>query len=344
MSLSSPLLAVPLLLLLGACAGTSPEGAAPAPVPAPTAFPAVSPGVPAGYRLEQCPDLRVQEGSGLTLRLVVPDAYRWSTTEGAGCSFQTQDERAFSLTLAPAQSLADFRDTYVTPFDRDDGDDGVSGVAYAAEVPVLGGRSGEMLAYEMFNDGLPLSTRIVQADGVRLSWSVAAGDSDAQADVLATVIGSLAVVEDDLATCSSRGLTVRYLPPLPQTETIDSSPGDCYLYLRPRESLQRHAEVRVSPATSLTDLAARLERDTTVSDVVLERGAAHLDGAPADRLTWVVTLTTSRFGSGPGTWRTVAVGTTQARMTWVATPEQWDRDEAAYDAFVDSLDVVGAPG
>jgi len=308
-------------------------------VTAPTAFPAVSPGVPDGYRLEQCPDLRGQDGSGLTLRLVVPDAYRWSTTEGAGCSFQSQDERAFSVTSAPEQSLADFRDTYVTPYEREYGDDGVSDVTYAADVPLLGDRSGELLAYEAFNDGTPLSTRVLQSDGVRLSWRVAAGDADAQAGALSTITDSLAVVEDDRATCSGRDLTVRYLPPLPQTETIDAAEGRCHLSLRPRESLQRYAEVRVSPGTSLADLATRLERDTTVSDVVLDRGAARLDGAPADRLTWIVTLTKPRSGSGPGTWRTVAVGTTEVRMTWAATPVQWDVEQAAYDVFLSSLDI-----
>lgn len=341
-----PVLLVTLLLLASACGSGAPgDGPSGPSVVTPTPFPAAVAGpAPEGYHAEQCPDLRGEGGSGLTLQLLVPDDYRTSYREGRGCSFSTGDERALSVTMGVGQSLADFRDEVVAPFEGDGGDDGLTDVSYDGDVAVFGERHGEALAYAPFNDGLPLDVRVLQADGVRLHWAVAAGRAEAEADALATIASSVAVVEDDRATCTGRGVTALYLPPLPQTETVESGGGRCYLYLRPRESLQRYAEVVLSPRDSLAEQADRLRGAKNVSGIVLEPGAAQLDGRPADRLTWVVTLTRPRFGSGPGTWRNVAVGTDTARLTWAATPEEWVEDQASYDLFLASLDIVTAAG
>lgn len=345
-ALAASLAAFSALLLVSACdsGGTEAPSSQPESVePTPFAASATGP-APAGYHLEQCPDLRAEDGSGLALRLLVPDDYGTSYREGRGCSFATDDERSLSVSMGVGQSLADFRDESVAPFEGDGGDDGLTGVTYETDVPVFGDRRGERLGYEPFNDGLRLSVRVLQADGVRLQWAVAAGQAEAEADALAVVAASVAVVEDDHATCRGRGLTARYVPPLPQTETVESGGGRCYLYLRPRESLQRYAEVVVSPRGSLAEQAERLRGARSVSGIVLEPGAARLDGAPADRLTWVVTLTKPRFGSGPGTWRNVAVGNDSARVTWAATPQEWVEDQASYAAFLASLDIPAAAG
>lgn len=292
--------------------------------------------VPTGYHEELCPDLR-QRGSGLALRLVVPDGYdAESGRSGAGCSFVADLDRDFSVSLGSEQSLRTFKEKSVDPDDGGEGDDGTSNIEYSPDQQVFGDRRGEVVTWDSNNDGLPLDNQIVQADGVRLAWYTPQGKAEKWAEELDTVMSSVSVVESNQATCRRGQTTAFYEPPVPQTESIDSYGQSCLLYFRPRDSLLRRGEIAIDPRVSVDELATRLEARKSVVSVTLEPGAAMLAGDPADRLTWVVDQPRGDFQPG-GTWRLVTLASDDLQVTWGATPEQWQEEQDDYRRFVGSV-------
>jgi hypothetical protein len=324
--------------LAGCGDGTPADGpASTAPGGRQEVFAAADSRVPKGYREELCPDLR-GASSGLALRLVVPADYAARTEKsGKGCFFQADLDRDFAVSMGSRHTLRRFQERNVDPFSGDDGDDGTSDVAYEPDVAVYGERRGERLTWPSSNDGLPLDNLALQADGVRLSWHTPRGRSDRWADQLAGVTASLAVVETEQDTCTADGRTATYTVPRPQAAAVEDYDDRCYLYLRPRDSLLRYAEIDPLPRRSAEELASSLPGRKHVVAVALERDAATLMGRSADRLTWVV-VRPHRTWDGPrGTWRMEAITTEDLHVTWGATPAQWRHERAAVDAFVASV-------
>lgn len=124
--------------------------------------------------------------------------------------------------------------------------------------------------------------------GIRvLRWTTRHAREEHRASFRA-VTASMTLRPSTTSTCRTRGLTLTFRPPLPQTESIDFGGGVCHLYLRPgRASLLRYAEIAGrprGPLAELAELAARVRARGDVSGVVLERSAASLAGRAADRL------------------------------------------------------------
>ena len=341
MSCRQPLLLfLALLALLAACGGAEPTDREPdstAPSRVQTTFPAAETRVPDGYREELCPDLRA-ESSGLAIRLVVPDSYRsWSTKTGAACYFSGDLDRDFTISMDSHKSVRSYKEKSVDPNDGYEGDGGTGDIEYNADAPVFGERHGELLTFGSNNDGLPLDNRLMQADGVRLSWHTPKGKSEPWADELAAVTASIAVIESEQDTCTADGRTATYTVPRPQTDDVDDYGDYCYLYLRPRDSLLRYAEIDPGPRLPAEELAARLPGRKNVTSVSLERGTATLLGKPADRLTWVVVRPHRTWDGPAGTWRIVTIANDDLHVTWGATPDQWRRERADFDDLVASV-------
>ena len=254
------------------------------------------------------------------MRFVVPPGYHATGDDGAACSFQGPGfGTEFSVGFAPPSTLRSEKERNVDPFEDEGGDDSVSDISYAEDVPVFGRHHGERLDYYCFCDGQDLDERSVQARGVRLGWTTPHGKQARHEPAYDAVTASMALVHSDESTCTSRGATVLFRPPIPQTESIDFSTGRCHLYLRPgRASLHRYAEIELHPGSTLAQRADRLRHREHVSQVRYQPG----------RLTWVVTREkTGEFGEPAGTWRAVTVSTDGGWATWTAHPRQW-RTEA----------------
>ena len=142
---------------------------------------------------------------------------------------------------------------------------------------------------------------------------------------------SLALVRSDHSTCSARGLdrSASYVPPIPQTESIDNSGDGCHLfYLQPgRNSLQRYAEVVPEPQRTLDQISADLRDDRHVTNVAVE----------GNRLTW-------RYVERGKAWRGVTVVRGGIQITWSATPRQWRQETDVYRSFVRSVDLLPTRG
>lgn len=296
--------------------------------------------VPDGFHEELCPDLR-DDGRSLSLRLVVPDEFEEAGHDDGGCYFAADLDRSFSVSLGVEQSLETYKETAVDPDDGGEGDDGVSEIEYDADAAVFGDRRGELLTYDANNDGLPLDNRLVQADGVRLSWDTTRDEFEQTADQYDAVADSLAVIRSDEATCHHDGLTAYYRPPVPLTDSIERYGEECHVYLRPRESLLHYAEVLPLPRRSVAELAEQLEGERHVTSVDYEPGAASLAGQQADRLTWIEE--THGFAEQPGrSYRQVLVGLDDLHVTWGAKPEQWRSERDDYELFLDSVRLDGS--
>jgi hypothetical protein len=337
-------LVVAAVLALAGCSGSvDPDPAVPdhpaAATVAPTPFAPQREAAPAGFHVEQCPDLRARGNTGLAVRLVVPDEFSSDVSRyRAGCSFTADLDRQLYLDIGPMETLAAYTGRNVTPFESDEGDDSISGVRLVDDLPVFARTTGEQLDYRPYNDGLPLQTRIMQANGLRLRWDVPDKRADRYAEQLAVITSSVGLVESRRTTCAGQGRTATFVPPLPATDGIDLISGSrCFVYLRPRDGLLRHAEVDVTPDRSLAELAVLLESRPAIGEVTLEPGTATLDGEPADRLTWVLERTHNGFKGKAGTYRAVAVGTDDLQVTWSAEVHDWPADRELFRQLLDSV-------
>lgn len=301
--------------------------------------------VPAGYSVARCSDLRRRShNSGLVVSLAVPPDYRAVSRDDTTCGFAAGFGREFYVSFDTTGTLQRQKERDVDPYVDIGGDDSLSDVRFAGDVAVFGRHRGESLAYYCYCDGQDLDERIVQARGVRLSWTTRHDRSD-HAAAFRAVSSSMSLARGATSTCSSRGRTLTLRPPLPQTESIDFGGGVCHLYLRPgRASLLRYAEIAGRPRASLAELADRLGARRGVSAVRLEPGAGRLDGRPADRLTWTVTRREETDDYQPaGTWRAVALQADGVRVTWSATPRQWRTERKDAEAFFRSVHRAPPP-
>ena len=301
----------------------------PADPPAP--FHAASTKVPEGASLAQCSDLRgPNRNSGLAVRFVVPAGYSAYDRNGATCDFTAATfGTEFYVSFEPHPTLKSEKERDLDPREDEGGDDSVSDISYAADVPVFGTQTGERLDYYCYCDGQELDYRVGQARGVRLTWITPHGRRAHREPAYDAVTASMALVRSDRSTCHSRGRTALFRPPIPQTQSIDFYGDRCHVYLRPgRASLHRYAEIELRPAVTLPEQAERLRRSEHVVSVRYEPGAATLAGQQADRLTWVrVRAKPGIYEAPTGRWRGVALATPEVRVTWTARPRQW-RTEA----------------
>lgn len=339
-------------LVTAGCTGSASDGARPEPAPATPAtsdvvatppaaparpFRAAPRRLPAGWTRARCSDLR-SRGSRLAVSLAVPPGYAAVSRDDTTCGFAAGFGREFYVSFDVRTSLRSEKQRELDPREDVGGDDSVSDIDYAAQVPVFGRRRGERLSYHCYCDGQDLDELRVQTHGVRLSWTTPHGRSSRPAAYRA-VTRSLALARGATSTCISRGRTVVFRPPIPQTESIDFGRHRCHLYLRPgRGSLLRYAEIAARPRPSLEVLAARLQARPNVTGVRLDHGAGRLAGEPADRLTWTVTRRHQTQDYQPaGTWRAVALAIPRLRVIWSATPRQWRTERKAAAAFFRSV-------
>ncbi|GAA1797376.1 hypothetical protein GCM10009795_048480 [Nocardioides hankookensis] len=298
----------------------------------PRPFRPATSGVPTGFTFAQCSDLRRPDSNtGLAVQVSVPPGYHPTSRGGAGCDFAGPGfGRDLAISVGPLGTLKAEKERDVDPFEDEGGDDSVSDIRYAADVPVFDPHRGERLAYYCYCDGQDLDVRVVQARGVRLSWTTPHRKGPDAATSRA-VRRSVGLVRSDRSTCRSRGRTVTFRPPVPQTESIDFYSDRCHLYLRPgRASLLRYAEIELDPPITLDERADRLRARKSVTEVEHEPGS--------DRLTWL----TVRRKPGPyqaptGTWRAVTVATGDAWVTWSARPSQWRTEADDARRFVSSV-------
>jgi hypothetical protein len=336
-------LSVLLLAVALAAAGCSSDGASsgqPPPsevdlVPAdpPTPFHASTTKVPDGDGVAQCSDLRRPERSlGLAARFVVPAGYHATGDDGASCGFAAgRFGTEFYVSFGPKSTLKAEKERDLDPREDEGGDDSVSDISYAADVPVFGTHAGERLDYYCSCDGQDLDYRTVQARGVRLTWITPHGKQARREPAYDAVTASMALVRSDRSTCRSRGRTVTFRPPIPQTESIDFYSERCHLYLRPgRDSLLRYAEIELRPRSTLAERAGRLRARPHVVSVRYQPGAG--------RLTWVVVRDqVGPYGEPAGRWRAVTLGTADVWVTWSAHPRQWRTESDDARRFFDSV-------
>ena len=341
-----PVMLAILLALATACGDEQSPGRGPdtrAPSSGQVTFPAAEEKVPDGYREEFCTDLR-SKSSGLAIRLVVPEDYSIRTEKsGDSCFFAADLDRDFAVSMNSRTTVRSYQEKSISPADGYEGDEGTGDIAYDPDAAVFGERRGELLTWGSNNDGLPLDNRLMQADGVSLAWHTPKGKADRWAKELAVVTASIAVVESGRDTCAADGATATYTAPRPQTDDIDNYGDYCHLYLRPRDSLLRYAEIDPGPSKSVEDLAAQLSGRKNVASVRLEPGAATLVGEPADRLTWVVVRPHRTWDGPAGTWRIVTIARDDLHVTWGAMPSEWRREQADFEAFVASVRLSPAP-
>lgn len=172
-----PAFLVTLLIVLTACGDAHQPGREPdstAPESGQETFPAADERVPAGYREELCPDLRVRS-TGLAVRIVVPDDYRLEVSKYRNdCRFAAAIGRGFSVALDSRQAVRRYQETWVDPHVGYEGDTDTGDIAYAPDVAVYGDRRGELLTWGSNNDGLAARTpgcRRLHGVGAAQSWT-----------------------------------------------------------------------------------------------------------------------------------------------------------------------------
>lgn len=291
-------------------------------VPPLWAAPASAP--PAGWHTELCPWLSREEPAR-TLHVALPARFVPVAADRRGCTaFGSRYDESVAVDPAAGTSLLAYRQTEVDPFVATGGDDAVSGVAYASAVPVLGGRLGESLSYEAYNDGAPIEVHLVQADGVRLRWVVAAGEwAGASADAEAAASG-LWIADHRRATCSrGRGATRSTVTVDIDREVrwVDASGSGCVLALRGRDR-DRAVDVAVRPRHGL---GAAYRRLAARDDV---RGLRRTSPTRVDHRVL-------RAGDEQRRVRIVQEGGVRTRLE--TSPARWREDLARYDALRASM-------
>ena len=128
----------------------------------------------------------------MTAEFAVPPGY--TAYDGDACDFARGYDGELYVTVGPEDSLADHKERQVDPFEDQGGDDSVSDISYADDVPVFGDRRGERLEYYCYCDGQELDYRIVQAHDVRLTWVTEHGKQAAHEPAYDAVTASMALV------------------------------------------------------------------------------------------------------------------------------------------------------
>lgn len=336
-------LALGVALGVAGCAGDAgppPAGQPPTTVATLRPFPAASTEVPPGFREVLCPDLR-GDGTGLTVRLVVPVTTTSGQQNGRACSFGRGFVRGVGVELAPPTTLAAFRTRSLDPFEDVGGDDDVSDIRYRSGVPGLGGQEAEELSWRVNNDGLPYWEVAVQSAGVRLSWTVP-DERPRQLDAFDVVRRSVEVRTGTASSCPSwgpaEGPQLTFTPPK-DVGGVEREGGHCRISVEDATTALEHGALDPTPPP-LERLAARVRRDPGATRVRLERGAGTIDGEPADRLTWLVVRTEESPTYEPaGTWRVEVLQSRGARVEWGATPRWWRAQRATYDDLVASVRI-----
>ncbi|GAA4122882.1 hypothetical protein GCM10022215_29110 [Nocardioides fonticola] len=320
-----------LLLMSGAVAASAATGServAARETQAPEPFAAASPD-PLAMR---CSDLRPRGNTGLAVSFRVPEGYADATRDDSACRVTGAGFRGVGVIFGVLPTLATTKAEDVDPYVGQGGDDDLEDVVYTSDVPVFGELTGERLSFYCFCDGQDTDVVMLQTHGVRLSWTTPHGKDPTEAE-LAAFTDSVALDTDPTSTCTDHGVRVVYRPPVPFTESIDRAGPGCHLYLTPgRQSLQRYAQVTPAPRRSLAEVADGLRERRRISGVRLG----------TDRLVWRYTRArTGPYGEPAGTWRFVMVDRDGVRLSWSATPRQWQRERAVARAFFDSARVVG---
>lgn len=314
------------LLLAAALSPAAPTAARETQAPQP--FAAANPD-PLAMR---CSDLSPHDNTGLAVSFQVPAGYAEATRDDNACRVVGADFGGVGVIFGTLPTLATTKADDVDPYVGQGGDDGLEDVVYTSDVPVFGELRGERLSFYCFCDGQDTDVVMLQTHGVRLSWTTPHGQGPTDAE-LAAITDSVALDADPTSTCTDHGVTVAYRPPVPFTESIDRAGPGCHLYLTPgRQSLQRYAQVTPAPRRSLAEVADDLRERRRVTGVRLS----------TDRLVWRYTRArTGPYGEPAGTWRFVMVDRDGVRLSWSATPRQWERERSVALAFFDSARVVG---
>lgn len=328
-------------LLAGACTSGSPPSAAPPPRPyaggpAGPVTPAVrdpDTATPGTTHEELCPWLgRVRPDR--TVSLVLPDRFTAQDAVRRRCTFRAAAEAGNEadnganevvVTMGVARSLADYRDRVLAPLAGAEGGDAVTGIDYTSDVGFFEDDDGERLAWSADVDGEPVDVVVLQAGGVRLQWQARAGRLEAQADEVAAPVSSLGVLDGTTDLCSGRigqrRLTARYLVP-DGTRASTSYGATCTLRLSPSVPRRHAATFDLRPARTLAEERRRLPRGSRV--LVFSAGAPGLGaGGRAARLEY------STPGRTPLHVTLVQQG--GVRLTWLATPTQWDAERTTFE-------------
>ncbi len=272
--------------------------------------------VPAGWVVHLCPWLS-RRGPDRTLRIALPARFGPMSATREGCEAQGGgfDEWVY-VEPAVGMSLRTYEETYIDPRVDEGGDDSISDVVYAADVPAYGARVGETLSYEAYADGSPTDVHYVQAEGVRLRWDVTDDHWGEVEDVYATATAGVGIDATRESSCARSDLTVRY-PLDREVRWVDSYPGTCYLILGSGDFRTRAIKVAVRPVRGLTaayrSLAAR-------DDV------RRLRRTSARQLDYDVLLGATRK---PRRVRVVQAGA--VRLTLTTSRSRWRHDRRLYD-------------
>lgn len=287
---------------------------------------------PSGSHRELCPRFALRDVPR-TVSLILPDRYRAQDKYGGDCSFVADIDEGVTVTIAPHRTLADFKRRAVDPDLDSGGDDSVSDVEYQADTPVFGGRRGERLDYYAYNDGLPIDTRMIQADGLRVAWNVPHESwpkHEAAFNELTDSIGVLETVEDACVDVNA-GIAIHFTPPA-LLRAVQSYSPVCNLRLPPLSDLTHNAAF----ATVSGGLRARRDKLAAARGVrrlrYRPRAAGYGDDGPAERLDYLVVKKRTLL-------RLVVLQRDGVRLTWSAKRARWPRDRAAFAQLRRSVQV-----
>lgn len=155
--------------------------------------------IPEGTRRVSC-DLETDAGR-VTFSFVLPDVYdevdscRWSAPAPPRRDAPTLETTVTLGVVRDGETLRQVHDTE-RPFVSEDGDDAISDLDLAEDVPVFGDTVGDRLRWDCFCDGLPTVTYLNQAAGVRLTWNGSPVLQDQIEDQLRAALASAGTADD----------------------------------------------------------------------------------------------------------------------------------------------------
>lgn len=261
-----------------------------------------------------------------TLHIALPDRFGPVSNTEVGCASNGRDyDEWVYMEPEVGASLRTYREREVDPWVGVGGDEEVSDVVYAAGVPVLGGRTGESLSYTFAGDGVPLDVHYVQAQGVRLHWTVTAGEWAGVAAEFDAATASVGVDATREGTCTSdAGDTPRVVvfDVGRSVRSIDAFTRSCYLVLGSGTVETRTIRLSVSPTVGLSATRRALAARPDVR---------HLRRTGAHRLDYVRVLSI-----GPPR-RVRVVQEDGVRATLLTSARHWRADLREYAAVRASI-------